>query len=48
MTQEQNATACGLSKNFISMLETNRRPLTSKTASRLANVLEVDVEIFFE
>jgi DNA-binding XRE family transcriptional regulator len=44
MTQEVLAEATGLSKNFISMLETGRRNLTDKTARKLASKLDVDID----
>ena len=44
MTQEVLANSSGLSKNFISMLETGRRALTDKTARKLAVALGVDVD----
>lgn len=48
MTQDELAEAANLSKNFISMLETGRRPLTNKTASQLAEVLNVDMDVLTE
>ena len=48
ITQQQLANASELSKNFISMLETGRRPLTTKTAAQLAKILEVDMDILLD
>jgi DNA-binding XRE family transcriptional regulator len=48
MTQGVLADASGLSKNFISMLETGRRALTDKTARKLANTLGVDVDALID
>ncbi len=48
LTQDELAQVAKLSKNFISMLETGRRPLTSKTAQQLAVVLEVNMDVLMD
>ena len=45
LTQEDLASACCMTKNFISMIETGRRPLMSKTAAKIAAVLDVDEDM---
>ncbi len=45
MTQDILAEKSGLSTTFISMLETRRRTLTDKTASKLAKALKVGIDI---
>jgi DNA-binding XRE family transcriptional regulator len=45
VTQDELAATAELSKNFISMLETGRRPLTNKTAQQLAVALDVDMDV---
>jgi DNA-binding XRE family transcriptional regulator len=45
ITQDELAASAELSKNFISMLETGRRPLTNKTASILATILTVNMDV---
>jgi len=42
LTQEQLADKARLSKNYISMLETGKRPLSKKTAVLIAGILGVE------
>lgn len=48
MTQEVLAFKTGLSKNFISMLETGRRNITDNTARKIAKVLDIDPDLLTE
>ncbi len=48
ITQDDLALEGGLSKNFISMLETGRRALTTKTAIKLALALEVNADLLID
>lgn len=48
LSQADLADKAGVSVNFISMLETGRRPLTAKTALALAHAMAVDADVLLD
>lgn len=48
ITQDQLAAKAGMSKNYMSMLETGKRTISKKTAMQLAAPLDVDADILLD